>query len=425
MAASDINKKQEDTQSKAVISGRWSGEQTGQSIFLHFFYGTHDDLIAVKTFDFAETSGLKSHLSEWTINISAGQLKFSGVLDKKQSHGKFSFLPDKDFFNRILLMGGTTEIDSLGEFGVALSQMPLQYITEIRHTGIQNVGIEDLIGMFLLKIKPSYIKSLSDFGYSHLSANELFAAKALNLDEAFLNEKGNLYHQIPNPSFPMVLAKKAEWIGNGHKDDFDIIGTIDLEKLIRSESSPLALRNLILVNVSTAFLNGLKSQSIDQMPITEFWALQYSSVNAKYLLMLKNLGYNNISSYSLAALSASDVNENYINFLKAFGYDQLNIMELVFFKVRGIDRPFLTSIDQTKVGFIPKDYLLTFKALGIDKYYIDSLENFKFKNIDVGYIVMLKSQNISPEHISKLRDQGFISDDVNYYIKLNLKSKNK
>ena len=98
----------------------------------------------------------KGQKGEFSLKREAGTIVFNGKFDDDMGYGTYKFTPDKAFVNYI------------------------------KGTGVADVTDRSAFLFFTVDLKKSYVEMLQRNGYKDISAHNLIAMSAMNVDEPFI-----------------------------------------------------------------------------------------------------------------------------------------------------------------------------------------------------------------------------------------------
>ena len=101
--------------------------------------------------------------------------------------------------------------------------------------------------------------------------------------------------------------------------------------------------------------------------------------NEGFISVMRNLGYDNLSTEKLFAMVSLDVSTSYINELKSLGYDQLPLDQLFGLRALGVTAAFAKEAQDWGFGKLSANDLIEIKAMGITPDYMRSMKSLGFR----------------------------------------------
>jgi hypothetical protein len=140
--------------------------------------------------------------------------------------------------------------------------------------------------------------------------------------------------------------------------------------------------------------------------------------NDGFISVMRNLGYDNLSTEKLFAMVSLDVSTSYINELKSLGFDQLPLDQLFGMRALGVTAAFAKEAQGWGFGKLSANDLIEIKAMGITPDYIRSMKSLGFEDLSLRKLIELKALGVNENYVNEMRSVGFDNLPVNKLIEL-------
>ncbi|HZF39675.1 MAG TPA: hypothetical protein VE715_12690 [Blastocatellia bacterium] len=140
--------------------------------------------------------------------------------------------------------------------------------------------------------------------------------------------------------------------------------------------------------------------------------------NSGFIAMMRNLGYDDLTTEKLFTMAVLDVSTNFINELKSIGYDKPTLDQLIGLRALGVTVAFAREAQDWGFGKLSPDELIEIKAMGINPDYIRSMKSLGFDNLSLKKVIELKALGVNEDYVKQMRSLGFENIPVNKLIEM-------
>ncbi|QNI35231.1 hypothetical protein [Edaphobacter albus] len=136
-----------------------------------------------------------------------GNLSCSGIVHEGVLAGKYEFVPNQAFLQKMSAMG-FDGITPQKQEGFLLLDITTAWVKEIKDAGVTEISTSKLMGMRALHVDPDYIHAMSVAGYPESRANKLIEMKAVGVTPEKAREAKSLgFHPTEQELIQMSIFK--------------------------------------------------------------------------------------------------------------------------------------------------------------------------------------------------------------------------
>ncbi|MBB5397357.1 M56 family metallopeptidase [Mucilaginibacter sp. AK015] len=208
------------------------------------------------------------------------------------------------------------------------------FISEIRKAGYPNVSFDKLVSFKAQGINGQYITKFKNLkaaagkgktaakAKNSVSADDMIAYKALNVDEAFVN--GFKKAGYTNISTGDLIAMKSLGVTPEFIKSFKDAGYSNI-----SQSDAIAMKSL---GITPEYLNGFKNAGFTNINPDKAAGLKSLGVTPEFIKSFKSAGFDNVSLDNATALKALGITPEYINEMREKGFKSDDINKYITLK---------------------------------------------------------------------------------------------
>lgn len=420
MAISRLGLKATPAVNKPAITGSWTGVGKKSSYNLKLTFKIADSSFCTIV-NIAKRGVEKSKSTDfnYVVDRPAGKLSFKGGFSADNANNQFAFETKKSF-EKQLTNAGISNLTAPVLLSMALTGLKSEFPLLLKNhkLNIHNLDGAGLLTLFLLKVDGDFLDLLRGAGFENLSAPELIALRSMNANSAFLADKNyGVQNQFRN-SVDWLLAKRAEWIANGHLDiaddtSFNVKTGAELISNIFSDAQEPGIQ---LPIISTSLIDSYVKLFDNKLTKSQLLALIYNQVQPEFIVGLKEIAFPDATAFNIVAANATGVNKQYIMSFDQLGYSHETLADYLWLKAMAITPDFVLSFKGILKN-IPFAFISTLKTMAITSDLVKKFQSAGLSDLGVNEIVMLKYENVSPTYVAQLKQEGFDVSNIQKIIR--------
>jgi len=337
------------------VEGSWFATIKGDKITIQFKNDDEDGMSNnTSSFDLKEFTSLPRGTSgTFKLTREAGTMEFTGKFDGDQGMGKYKFIPDNAYRDK---MNGQideklSERDMMVFFFVDIKT---SYVQMLKSQGYSDFGKDELIPLAALNINEPYIKEIKDAGFKDVSLQELIPLSSLHIDGDYIKEiRGAGY---PNISSQELIAFKAQGIDKEYiqkvkkstDEDSDDPGQI------------IALKSL---NIDDDYINSFKSVGMTNIPNKDIIPMKSLGITPQFVKGFQAIGYKDLEPNELIPLKAQNITPEYIKGFEALGFKDIPVQQIISVKAMNITPAYIKSMRQKGFDYKRLDKYIQLKSI--------------------------------------------------------------
>lgn len=253
----------------------------------------------------------------------AGTFACEGWFRQGNGSGHFNFIPDPGFAAELARRGvGTPDARQL--FRLAMAEVGLALLDELKSAGYPQPDIDQLVRMGEHGVRADYVRGLKDLGYRLGTIESLVRMRDHGVTLEYIGElRGAGFDQLPAE----VLVRTRDhgvtpsFIREIRAAGFDVDS---LEGLIRVRDH----------GVGSEFIKELRREGYDSLTLEQLIRTRDHGVTVGFIRELRDLGYSHLPLDQLVRLRDHGVNPDFIRRVKSGG-NSPTVEELIRMRDRG------------------------------------------------------------------------------------------
>jgi len=276
----------------------------------------------------------------------------------------------------------------------------VSYIDAMKAAGLENLSVDDLIGLRTQGITPEYVRQMHDLGFKP-DADSLVGMKVQGITPEYVKEMRALGF---NPDADQIIGLKVQGITADYVREMKEVGIQgDADEMIG-----LKVQGVTPEYVKQMRALGLKVDADDVV------GLKVQGVTPEYVQGLQAQGFRP-SADEVVGMKVQGVTPEYVKEIRALGLNP-SADDIVGIKVQGVTPEYIKEI--RALGLNPSaDDIVGMKVQGVTPEFIKALQAAGFKP-SVDDIVGAKVQGVTPEFIEAARKHGFQNLTIEKLIEL-------
>jgi len=279
------------------------------------------------------------------------------------------------------------------------------YIDAMKAAGLENLSIDDLIGLKTQGVTPEYVREMHDLGFKP-DADSLIGMKVQGITPEYVKEMRALGF---NPDSDQIVGLKVQGVTAdyvremkevGIQGDADqIIGlkvqgvTPEYVKQMRALGLKVDADDVVglkVQGVTPEYVQGLQAQGF-KPDADEVVGMKVQGVTPEYVKEIRALGLNP-SADDIVGIKVQGVTPEYIKEIRALGLNPSSD-DIVGMKVQGVTPEFIQSLQAA--GFKPNaDEVIGAKVQGLTPEFIEQARKHGFQNLTIEKLIELKHLGI-------------------------------
>ena len=294
-----------------AVEGKWKGgsvEGRPGEIYLGLTYGrtnnmgTNYDLRAFTGLDAVAVDAATSTPVTFSLQRQAGRVAFEGSFQKGKGSGRFTFEPDRGYFDKVRALGVDT--------------------SRRKYSGGPRSTDEDLLFLALIDVSTDYIRGMIAEGYE-LTLGEYQNMRLFGVTPDYIREMRSIFGSISSED---LVNSRIHGV------------TPDYVREMRAAGWDLSLReyqNARIFNVTPEFREEMSrlGYRLSLQKLTDF---RIHGVTPEWIAELKSLGYDRLSADDLVSTRIFQVTPEFIKSVEDAGYRNLPMRELISMRVHGV-----------------------------------------------------------------------------------------
>jgi hypothetical protein len=321
----------------------------------------------------------------FTLSYDAGTMEFTGKFDGNEGTGRYKFTADNEFAGFLEtqnITGITSDRDLLTLFLVNVKR---SYVSMLRNNGYTQVRKNDLVAMSALHVDEDYIRSVRNTGFPDIRMSDLISFKSLGIDATYINAMRKAGYNIPTPG-KLIGLKAMHVDGSGIANNLNntlpektgskqtIAETPGQAADHTTRETDNGINQVIRQNIVVNPPPKNSFPTSDNLP--PYPGLE--NITTDYIKMVSAMGYSRVTTSQLQRFKKLSITGDYIKSFHSLGYDDISINMVI----------------ALKANQVTADYVQTFISAG-------------YKNVPLGTFVSLKSLRITPATVEAYKKQGF------------------
>jgi hypothetical protein len=312
-------------------------------------------------------------------------MEFTGKFDGNEGTGRYKFTADNEFAGFLEtqnITGITSDRDLLTLFLVNVKR---SYVSMLRNNGYTQVRKNDLVAMSALHVDEDYIRSVRNTGFPDIRMSDLISFKSLGIDATYINAMRKAGYNIPTPG-KLIGLKAMHVDGSGIANNLNntlpektgskqtIAETPGQAADHTTRETDNGINQVIRQNIVVNPPPKNSFPTSDNLP--PYPGLE--NITTDYIKMVSAMGYSRVTTSQLQRFKKLSITGDYIKSFHSLGYDDISINMVI----------------ALKANQVTADYVQTFISAG-------------YKNVPLGTFVSLKSLRITPATVEAYKKQGF------------------
>lgn len=253
----------------------------------------------------------------------AGTFACEGWFRQGNGSGHFSFVPDPGFAAELTRRGvGTPDARQL--FRLAMAEVGLALLDELKSDGYPQPTIDQLVRMGEHGVRADYVRGLKELGYRLGTVESLVKMRDHGVSLEYIGElRGAGFDQLPAE----VLLKTRDhgvtpaFIREIRAAGFD---TPSLDGLVRIRDH----------GVTSEFIKEMRTEGYDSLTLEQLIRTRDHGVTVDFIRDLRDLGYTHLQLDQLIKMRDHGVNPDFIRRVKSRGTAP-TVEELIYMRDRG------------------------------------------------------------------------------------------
>lgn len=291
----------------------------------------------------------------------------------------FFFVDVKRSYVKMLKEQGFTGFDKDDVIPMSALKVSEEFISTIRNSGYRNVGMQTLVSLKALGVDGDYIREIRDAGYKDISLDQLISFKAQGIDANYLAkiEKANLSARDRNRntvrdnddnerddrndqsrnvvSADDIVALKALNVDEEFINSFKEVGYTNI-----SNSDIITLKAM---DVTPAYIRSIQNMGYSRVPLSEIAAFKAQNITPEYIRSFESVGYTNIPLSDVIAFKAQGVTPEFIRSFESVGFRNLPLSQVSAVKALGVTPAYIASMREKGFNYKSIDKYIQLKAI--------------------------------------------------------------
>jgi hypothetical protein len=151
------------------------------------------------------------------------------------------------------------------------------------------------------------------------------------------------------------------------------------------------LFSMVALDISTSYINELKSLGFDQLPLDQLFGMRALGVTAAFAREAQDWGFGKLSANDLIEIKAMGITPDYIRSMKSLGFEDLSLRKLIELKAMGVNEAYVKEMSAVGFENIPVNKLIEMKAMGINADYVKKMRELGLKNVSINELIQIKA----------------------------------
>ena len=151
------------------------------------------------------------------------------------------------------------------------------------------------------------------------------------------------------------------------------------------------LFSMVTLDISTSYINEMKSIGFEHPSLDNLFGMRALGVTAAFAREAQNWGFGKLSPDNLIEIKAMGINPEYIQSMKALGFEDLSFRKLIELKALGVSENYIKEMRSVGFENIPVNKLIEMKAMGIDAEYVKKMRELGLKNVSINELIQIKA----------------------------------
>jgi beta-lactamase regulating signal transducer with metallopeptidase domain len=321
------------------IEGRWEIERFGDVTVLQVKVRERKNRMSMSIhLDEDQFVGLDyGDDDEFILARDAGTFYFVGDFDGKgkklEGDGKFGFVPNDDFEDKV-----DGNFDDHELFILAAKDVGFEYIEQMEKLGYDIDDGDDLVPLAIHGVSLDYVRELRESGYE-VSLDALVRFRIHGVDPDFVREMADLgYDDLPADELVRfrIHGVSPEFVHGMHEAGIDHISTDDLTRMR-------------IHGVSPEFVRGMHEAGIEHISTDDLTRMRIHGVSPDFVNDMHRAGVDHMSTDDLTRMRIHGVSPEFVRQLNELGYSDIDIDDLVRMRIHGVTPSYIKRVlDKTK-----------------------------------------------------------------------------
>jgi hypothetical protein len=257
------------------------------------------------------------------VRRDSGTFACEGWFRQGKGSGHFTFVPDPGFVAELTRRGiGTPDTRQL--FRLALADVGLVLLDELKSAGYERPTLEQLVRMGEHGVHADYVRGLKELGYRLGTLDALVRMRDHGVTLEYIGElRGAGFSDLPAD----ILVKTRD---HGVTPSF-------IREIRAAGFETPSLEGLIRIRdhgVSADFIKEMRTEGYDSLTLEQLVRARDHGVTVEFIRELHDLGYSHLQVEQLIRMRDHGVNPDFIRRVKSRG-NTPTVEELIYMKNRG------------------------------------------------------------------------------------------
>jgi hypothetical protein len=253
----------------------------------------------------------------------AGTFACEGWFRQGSGSGHFTFVPDPGFAAELARRGvGTPDTRQL--FRLAMAEVGLALLDELKSAGYPQPTIDQLVRMGDHGVRADYVRGLKDLGYRLATIESLVRMRDHGVSLEYIGELRDAgFRDLPAETLVRTRdhGVTPSFIREMRAAGFDIPS---LEGLVRVRDH----------GVTSDFIKEMRGEGYDSLTLEQLIRTRDHGVTVEFIRELRDLGYSHLQLEQLVRMRDHGVNPDFIRRVKSRGTAP-TVEELIYMRDRG------------------------------------------------------------------------------------------
>ncbi len=356
--------KEEESKESAVNSniqndleteGNWSAIIKDNVVNIQFINKEQSNT-STATFQLSEFNNLqKNNQGSFTLTREAGIINFEGKFEGNNGMGTYKFTSNKNF-TAALQQEGITVANESDLMALFIVNVKTSYVKMLKKNGYKDLNKDQLIPLAALDANLEYINDIKKSGISNFDLDDLIAFKSMGIDRIFIDEVRQAGYK--NITVDNIIAFKSQGIDGKYIADFNK-STIENDA-DETGDNIIAFKSM---NIDKEFIDSYKELGYNTLSIDDLIALKSMNITPKYINDFEKSGFKKINIDDLIALKSQNITPDLITEYTNLGLTDLNIDDIIGAKSMGISPPFIKTMKEKGHTFKTLEKYMEFKSI--------------------------------------------------------------
>ena len=181
----------------------------------------------------------------------------------------------------------------------------------------------------------------------------------------------------------------------------------------------------VMLNVTTKFVDDLKTIGFDQLPFEDVVKAVIFKVTPQFASEMKSLGFDNLDLEDLVKARIFKVDAEFVREIQAMGLDTKTLEELVKLRIFKITPDFVGAMRTVNFENLTAEELVKLRIFKITPDYVKSLNAAGLSQLSVEDAVRLRIHRVDDDFIRRARASGHTDLNVEDLVRLSIHGKVK